>query len=156
MISVQVDHPKWFEWHSEAEWEEFFGPFAVATCEKIHVNIPIEVSIFLTHDSYVHELNKHYRSKDKTTNVLSFPQQTMIPKNSLEPVMLGDIVMSFETIQKEAKEQNILFMNHLSHLFVHGLLHLFGYDHEEEEEAEVMEALEVNILSTLNVKNPYQ
>lgn len=156
MISVQVDHPKWLDWHNESEWEDFFSPISDECLKKINIEYPVDISVLLTHDSYVQGLNKHYRMKDAPTNVLSFPQETKPIKGSTEPVMLGDIVMSFETIQSEAQEQNILFMNHLTHLFVHGLLHLLGYDHIEEDEAEVMEALEINILSTLNIKNPYQ
>lgn len=106
-----------------------------------------EVSIVLSNDQFVKSLNKQYRFKDKPTNVLSFPAG--------DETMLGDIVLAFETIQKEADSQDKNFQDHCSHLIVHGTLHLLGYDHIEEDEAEEMENLEIEILSELEINNPY-
>lgn len=106
-----------------------------------------EVSVVLGDDAFVQGLNKQYRGKDKPTNVLSFPQE--LP-------MLGDIVLAHETIMRDAKEQDKSFKDHLTHLLVHGLLHLLGHDHEEDDEAEIMESLEIEILSLMGVKNPYE
>lgn len=106
-----------------------------------------ELSIVLVDDAFIQNLNKKYRNKDKPTNVLSFPQD--------DDFSLGDIVLALETIERESKEQNKLFEHHLSHLVVHGTLHLLGYDHETDEEAEEMETLEVKILSELAIENPY-
>jgi probable rRNA maturation factor len=110
---------------------------------------PTEVSIVLSDDAFIQTLNKQWRGKDKPTNVLSFPQD--------EPGMLGDIIMAYETIAREAREQSKTFNNHAIHLTVHGILHLLGHDHEagEKEEAE-MEALEIRILEGLGIKNPYE
>lgn len=111
------------------------------------VEPPCEVSVLLTSDDEVQILNRDYRDKDKPTNVLSFPQD--------EPSMLGDIVMALETIEREAAEQDKPLEDHVRHLLVHGALHLLGYDHIEDEQAEEMEALEVEILAQMNIKNPY-
>lgn len=114
----------------------------------------IEVSIVLMSDAQIQDLNKDHRGKDKPTNVLSFPlnEPDMIVESAL-----GDIIFALETIQREAKDQDKSFEDHLMHLTIHGFLHLIGYDHEtSEEDAEEMEALEIQILSDLNIKNPYE
>jgi probable rRNA maturation factor len=124
----------------------------------------IEISILLTNDKQIQELNKNYRHKDKPTNVLSFPllDGKKIKNGNLEKLdlngdylALGDIVIAYETILKEAAEQNKTFQNHLTHLLIHSLLHLIGFDHEKEKDAEIMEELEIKILKNLGIKNPY-
>lgn len=107
-----------------------------------------EISIVLADDAFVQNLNREYRGKDKPTNVLSFPQD--------EHGLLGDVILAHETLSREAKEQDKSFEDHLMHLVVHGTLHLMGHDHENDEEAEEMEALEIKILEQLGVENPYQ
>lgn len=106
-----------------------------------------ELSVVLTNDQNIKALNRDYRAKDRPTNVLSFPQY--------DEVVLGDIVISFQTIEREAKEQGKTLEDHFQHMVVHSLLHLLGYDHIEEDDAQDMEELEINILAKLNVKNPY-
>ena len=117
----------------------------------------IEISLVLANDNFVRELNKNYRGKNKPTNILSFPQ---IDKNytalTEEPQNLGDIVLALETIEKESCEQEKNFNDHLTHLLVHGTLHLIGYDHIKDKEAKEMESLEIRILEKLNIKNPYR
>ncbi|MES2607486.1 MAG: rRNA maturation RNase YbeY [Pseudomonadota bacterium] len=117
------------------------------------------ISVLFTDDSYVKDLNKTYRGKDKPTNVLSFSGYCkdllqILPRT--ESIPLGDIIFALETIREEAIQQNKPFENHLNHLFVHGLLHLLGFDHENEVEAAAMEQLEIDILSTLLIPNPYE
>jgi probable rRNA maturation factor len=117
------------------------------------------VSVVLSDDKHVQELNKAYRQKDKPTNVLSFPGYDdnliqILPEDEYIP--LGDIVFALETIRAEAQTQAKTFENHLNHLFVHGLLHLLGYDHETDEEAEEMEQFEIDVLSLLSIPNPYE
>jgi len=107
-----------------------------------------EISIVLTDDTHIQALNRDYRGKDKSTNVLSFPQD--------EPALLGDVICAHETIAREAEEQGKSFHDHFTHMLIHGALHLLGYDHETDEEAEEMESLEIEILSKLNIKNPYE
>ncbi|MEH6402383.1 MAG: rRNA maturation RNase YbeY [Sneathiella sp.] len=121
----------------------------------------IEISFLFSDDTHIQKLNKEYRQKDSPTNVLSFPQaelSTQTLQETLlfeEPLLLGDIALAEETIKREAAEQNKSFHNHLAHLVIHGVLHLVGYDHIEEDEAEHMESIEVEILKKLDIGNPY-
>lgn len=113
----------------------------------------IEVSVLLTNDEAVQELNKKYRDKDTPTNVLSFPG--ICNNEEIGPILLGDIILSYETILKESERDNKSLMDHVTHLVVHGVLHLCGYDHEEEETAREMEMIEISILKEFGIKNPY-
>ncbi len=99
------------------------------------------------------QLNLDYRNKDKPTNVLSFPFDA--PEH-IEIAFLGDLVVCAAVVEQEAKEQNKLVINHWTHLCVHGLLHLLGYDHIDETEAQEMEDIETAILAKLNIDDPYQ
>lgn len=113
----------------------------------------VEISIVLADDNFVQNLNKTYRGKNKPTNVLSFPQD---PEPGAGEINLGDVVLAYQTVKKEAQSQGKSFMDHASHLLVHGILHLLGHDHENDEEAKEMESLEIKILEKLGIKNPYQ
>ena len=120
-----------------------------------------EVSITLSNDDFIRKLNRDYRDKDKATNVLSFPMieedETALPQHEdIQTVSYGDIVMAYETISKEASEQKKTIRNHYTHLLVHGFLHLLHFDHEQERQAMEMERLEAEILSAMNIKNPYE
>ncbi|MCQ2914569.1 MAG: rRNA maturation RNase YbeY [Alphaproteobacteria bacterium] len=115
----------------------------------------IEVSVLLADDEDVHILNKEYRGVDRPTNVLSFAALDDEEEIIEEPVLMGDIIVAFETCKREAEEQNIKLEDHLFHLVVHGMLHLIGYDHIEDDEAEEMESLEIEILAKNNIANPY-
>lgn len=116
-----------------------------------------EACVALSDDASVQDLNLRYRGKDKPTNVLSFPASAAgHPAGGAEPRALGDLVLAYETLVREAGEQGIPLAHHLQHLVVHGLLHLLGFDHETEADAEEMEAIEVEILAGLGIPNPYQ
>lgn len=115
---------------------------------------PSELSLLFTDDSQIEQLNKNWRGQEKPTNVLSFPVVAATPGTALEP-MLGDIILSFETVGREAALENKPFDHHLTHLIVHGFLHLLGYDHQTEIEAGQMEALEQRILRRLAIPDPY-
>jgi probable rRNA maturation factor len=114
-----------------------------------------EVSILFASNDEIQKLNATYRGKDKPTNVLSFPSGLFHPEQNLPVIPLGDVVLAYEIIDQEAKDKGVSFQDHLSHLLIHGYLHLLGYDHEQDEEAEVMEALEIQHLQALGIKNPY-
>ena len=109
------------------------------------------ISISFSGDKKIMELNSYFRKIKSATNVLSFPSNSKL-HNTL---FLGDIIFSIETILKEAKRDNKSVENHLIHLFIHAVLHLLGYDHETEVQAEQMENLEIQILSNLQIDNPY-
>ena len=113
----------------------------------------VEISVVLTDDEDVHILNRDYRGVDRPTNVLSFA--TLDDEAVEEPLLLGDVIVARETTEKEAAEANISVADHLFHLVVHGVLHLIGYDHIEDWEAEEMEAMEVKILADNGIANPY-
>jgi probable rRNA maturation factor len=116
-----------------------------------------ELAVMLTDDSGIRTLNSNWRGIDKPTNVLSFP--ALQPASGHEPDdaprMLGDIAIAYETTRREADDEQKPFSHHLGHLAVHGFLHLVGYDHETDGEAEVMESLEREILATLGIPDPY-
>ena len=113
-----------------------------------------EVSLVFTSDAQIRGINAEWRSQDKPTNVLSFPAFPLTPGKMPGP-MLGDIIFAQETLTREATDLGKSFDDHLTHLMVHGFLHLFGYDHMDDEEAEKMEGLETRILAELGLSDPY-
>lgn len=118
----------------------------------------LALTLKLSDDAEVKTLNKDFRGKDKTTNVLSFPSGDDMPGMEmldLKEKYIGDMIVSVDVLKKEAQAQNKTIEDHFVHLFVHSLLHLLGYDHIEDDEAEIMERLEIDILSALGVNNPY-
>jgi probable rRNA maturation factor len=110
-----------------------------------------EVSILLTDDAEMRALNRTWRGKDASTNVLSFPAGDDLNK----PGLLGDVALAYETTRKEAEATGIALSDHAAHLVVHGVLHLLGFDHLEEDEAERMETLERQALASLGIADPY-
>jgi probable rRNA maturation factor len=112
-----------------------------------------EVSVVFTNDARIRILNRQYRRKDKATNVLSFPGKPA-EKGRFGP-LLGDIVLARETMEKEAAAGHLTLEAHLTHLIVHGFLHLLGYDHEHDADAALMERLETVVLGDLGVADPY-
>jgi probable rRNA maturation factor len=116
-----------------------------------------ELSLVLTTDAEIQILNRMWRGQDKPTNVLSFPGDMDILSDDA-PVLLGDVVVAFETTKREVEHDKLAasLSDHLSHLIVHGVLHLLGYDHEIDAEAEEMEQLEIELLAGLGIPNPYK
>jgi probable rRNA maturation factor len=142
------------DWGEEADIRPLVEA-AVAAAERsggIEVPEAAELSVLLTDDAHIRVLNRDWRDKDKPTNVLSFPGSD--PDEPIGP-MLGDIAVAYETTAAEALDAGRPLAHHISHLIVHGLLHLFGYDHEESDEAEAMERLETAILADLGIPDPY-
>ena len=115
-----------------------------------------ELAVMLTDDAGIRTLNSNWRGIDKPTNVLSFPAlQPPAGAPSDAPRMLGDIAIAYQTTRQEADDEQKPFDHHLSHLAVHGFLHLIGYDHENDGDAEAMEGLETEILAQLGIPDPY-
>lgn len=153
-------------WPGETDWEALAvrataAAFAQTPYDQLRRRaVTVEISIKLSDDEEVQALNRAYRDKDKPTNVLSFP---MIPQDLLDTLdntddgeaLLGDIVLARETCAREASEKGISFADHATHLMVHGTLHLLGYDHIEDDEAEEMEDMERCALASLGLPDPY-
>ncbi|MEP9377493.1 rRNA maturation RNase YbeY [Aquabacter sp. CN5-332] len=112
-----------------------------------------EMSVTLTDDARIRILNRDWRGKDKPTNVLSFPAADV--PDDVTPVPLGDVIVALETVEAEAKDEDKRLADHFVHLVVHGTLHLLGFDHEDEDEAEEMEDTERRILQGLGISDPY-
>ena len=113
--------------------------------------------LVMSDDASIKDLNKTYRGKDKATNVLSFPStESLLPGEENEPVHIGDVILAYDYVSEEAKNEKKALQTHLSHLVVHGVLHLLGYDHETSEDAEAMETLEIKLMKQLGLENPYE
>jgi probable rRNA maturation factor len=141
-------------WPPEAEIEAVARNAIGAAFAELGAVGDTEVSLVLTDDAHIRELNAAWRGKDKPTNVLSFPANPPAKGNRLPP-LLGDIVIAEETVAREAALENKLFDHHLTHLIIHGLLHLVGHDHEGDAEAELMEGIERRALARLAISDPY-
>jgi probable rRNA maturation factor len=115
----------------------------------------VSLSVLYSSDAHVRELNARWRGRDYATNILSFPVGTAprVPEGEARP--LGDLILAYGVVAREAAEQGKAVTNHLAHLLVHGTLHLLGYDHETDHDAEIMEGLETTILASLGISDPY-
>ena len=145
-------------WRSEPEADAVIQRAIAAAADAVDDDVAeAEIAVMLTDDSGIRTLNSNWRGIDKPTNVLSFPalQPERAPKPGDAPRMLGDIAIAYETMRREADEEQKPFDHHLSHLAVHGFLHLIGYDHENDADAEAMELLETEILAQLGIPDPY-
>lgn len=116
---------------------------------------PVEISVLLTGDAEIRALNRDHRGKDRPTNVLSFPGDDS-PGAPGQDILLGDIVLAWETVAAEARNESKPVDDHTRHLVIHGVLHLLGYDHESRDDASLMEGLEVDSLARLGVPDPYK
>lgn len=163
-------------WDDSRDWQALVMKTGLATIRQTRfgdldaIAVALEISVRLTSDAEVHALNRDYRKNDKPTNVLSFPMvQPDLIEGLVNPdandcagsgagceILLGDIVLAYETCAREAAERDISLEAHATHLIVHGTLHLLGYDHMRDDEAEAMESLEREIMATLGLHDPYE
>jgi probable rRNA maturation factor len=146
-IDIAVQSPLW---NAQAAAEPTVRA-AIAAAAAMLAVAKGEVSVMLTDDAAIRLLNRQWRKIDKPTNVLSFPAA----KAGGEVGLLGDIVIAYETLARECEDEGRLFLHHLAHLAVHGFLHLLGYDHQNDAQAEAMEALESKIMTRLAMPDPY-
>jgi len=145
-------------WQSEPDAEAVIRRAIATAAEMADADTgEAELAVMLTDDAGIRTLNNNWRGIDKPTNVLSFPALPPTGPAGPDdpPRMLGDIAIAFETTRAEADDEQKPFDHHLGHLAVHGFLHLIGYDHEEDDDAEAMEALETEILAQLGIPDPY-
>lgn len=134
-------------WEKHPGLKELIKIAIKQTVSNVDIKGYNEISILLTSDNQVEQLNRQYRSINQPTNVLSFPS---------EKPHLGDIILSYEYIQKELINLNKKFEEHISHLIIHGTLHLYGFDHENDKNAAAMENMERHIMSELGYNDPYE
>ena len=157
-VHIDLDIEDW----PAGEWQRMAreAAAAVGEVEPLLDHPGLQVSVLLTNDEEIHALNRAWRSRDKPTNVLSFPMLTRddlaaLAKNG-PPAMLGDIALAHGVCAREAAENGVSLADHATHLVVHALLHLAGHDHvESDEQAEAMEALEIAALAKLGIADPY-
>jgi probable rRNA maturation factor len=169
MISLDIAI-KSKKWEAEKNIENFLQKtgekiIPLTDLKKILTkDFTLEIAISLVCDAQMKKINSQFRGKDKATNVLSFSNldENLIRKigikkavGSAKYLLLGDIVISYETLKKESLAQKKKFFDHMFHLVLHSILHLIGYDHEDEKMAKIMEKLEIKILQKSGIKNPY-
>lgn len=145
-------------WRAEPDAEAVVQRAIAAAAETVDADVgDAELAVMLTDDAGIRTLNSNWRGIDKPTNVLSFPalQPTGPVGPDDAPRMLGDVAIAYQTTRKEADDEQKPFDHHLSHLAIHGFLHLIGYDHEKDDDAEAMETLERQILAQLGIPDPY-
>ena len=149
---VIIEDQRWLE---KLEIEAIVSQVSAAAARELtNVNLEFgEFSVLFADNAKNHELNLQWRKIDKTTNVLAFPSASF--PDSSSPCYLGDISIALEIVSQEAQEQGKTLQAHVSHLVLHGLLHLFGYDHETVEDAARMESFETKILASLGIDDPY-
>jgi len=148
-IDIQIQSPLWDAQPLAAQTVRDAIAAAAATLSTADN----EVSILLTDDKAIRLLNREWRGIDKPTNVLSFPAATT--KASVRMPLFGDIVMAYETLKRDCDDEDLIFLHHLAHLTVHGFLHLIGYDHQVEAQAEEMEGLESKIMTRMQMPDPH-
>ena len=168
ICDIEVRSKRWLELSNPEELVEKIVKKLIPLTdlkEIITKDFTIELAISLVSNAQIKKINSDFRGKDKATNILSFPNldHEMIRQQGLKSLTqnsdyfcAGDIVISYDKLKSEAKKQNKSFNCHLTHLILHSILHLIGYDHEEDIQAKEMESLEIKILESLNIKNPYQ
>lgn len=149
-VLIQSDH-----WSALADVEALALRAVNAALAQADIEVlqGAEISVALADDAIVRGLNREWRGFDKPTNVLSFPAAE--PDELEDAPHIGDIILAYETVEREAQSDGKTFADHTTHLIIHGMLHLLGFDHETDEEAQEMEALEIAALADLGIADPY-
>ncbi len=156
IISIRIDGCKW---QMAADPQVLVEKAVASATATALLDYPAnaELSVLVTSDTAIAALNRQWRGHDGATNVLSFPAETIHPNNAgrINGLVLGDIVVAKETVRREAAQSTITFEAHFTHMIIHGYLHLFGYDHIKDDDAAVMEQIEVAALADLGIADPY-
>jgi probable rRNA maturation factor len=157
IIEISIQDPAWEKLEDVDTMVRNAAYIALDTAilPKIAQDRQMEASIVLANDDLLHILNREYRDKDEPTNILTFAALDAEEPESDGVLQLGDIMLSYETIRRQAREEGKFMKDHVKHMVVHGVLHLLGYDHETDDQATDMETLEIRILERLGVQNPY-
>ena len=153
VVNIIINYGEWKK--IESELTPKINEAVVMTLKELKFPIQIELSIRLTCDAEMKDLNKKYRGKPEPTNVLAFPQDSDSSNLFNNQGYLGDIAIGYQSVDRESLNQNKSLCGHLIHLIIHGLLHLFGYNHNNEMESKIMEQIEIDVLCFLGYKNPY-
>lgn len=168
VLDTLIEAPQWTEavdfdvQKVSEELKDLVFGYVAETCkfELLGLNKTYFVNVCLSDDAAVQKLNNEFRGMDKPTNVLSFAnlddESFAAQLQMVDEIELGDIILAFETLQREANIKNISVYAHYCHLLVHGFLHILGFDHQTDDEADEMETLETEILSLFSIDNPYQ
>ena len=157
-IAITIEDPAWHELSADIEivcQQALSSAWTVVSHTGLSAITDPWVSLLLADDDQLQALNLQFRGQDKPTNVLSFPSTQVDTPGDDEPQILEDIAVSRQTLVREAAEQEKDIIHHVTHLLVHGLLHLLGYDHEDEEDATAMEKLEIDILGEMQIPDTY-
>jgi probable rRNA maturation factor len=152
IVTIEVEDEAW---HHLPGLEHLARSAVAAALGGLNLTGDTETALLFTDDASIAAINAEWRGKPTPTNVLSFPAPEDMPVPDGEPKPLGDIVLAFGTVAREAEEQGKTLRDHAVHLIVHGVLHLAGHDHEDDAQAAEMERLEVEILKGLGISNPY-
>jgi probable rRNA maturation factor len=162
LVNIKIDDLNWKQINDFDDWKDSLLNILSTTIKEIYNGQKFfSINLLLTNDDVMQKLNKNFRNKDATTNVLSFPQyisydvgkMDTLAKDSI--IEMGDISMSYVIIMRESKKFRIKFFDRCTHLFVHGTLHLFGLNHKDTKTQEEMETIEVKILNSFKIENPY-
>jgi probable rRNA maturation factor len=153
-VALEIEDARWSEALPDAA--TLFNRAVALALEDLPDGRPIEVGIRLVDDGAIQGLNRAWRGRDTPTNVLSFPMGDPAPVDDPAfPWLLGDIVMSFDTVSAESARDGKVLADHAAHLAIHAALHLIGHDHADDDTAEAMEAAEVRLLARLGIADPY-
>jgi len=152
-VIVDIVHPAWRDLGRGLDASVSAAARAAIACSAQPVSNGAELGVRLTDDADIRDLNRAWRDRDAATNVLAFALNDAPGSGAY--AMLGDVVIALETCRDEARDQDKTIMDHLTHLVVHGTLHLLGFDHQDEAEADAMESLERTVLEGLGIADPY-
>lgn len=158
ILELACEDPRWSALADETALAAALSAALHRAGKPLPEKAPLLVSLILADDACLQELNRDWRGKDQPTNVLSFAlddSEDAYDPPPGQPHLLGDIYLAFETIERESRSENKEIAAHLAHLTIHGMLHLLGFDHQSEEEAEAMRDIERQAMRDIGLKNPY-